>query len=181
MATLPTYPPEESATSPASLHKHRACQSFGGQDNRLNNITVNGAYFNNAFGLGDGQPGGRTGVAPISLEAIEQIQVSIAPYDVRQESFAGAAVNTITRSGTNQIRGFIYSPFPQRRFRRHGSHAASPFNPGTFNHAVRPAGRAGAPIVKNKLFVFGNYENEKDARPLNSSAPTPAPSPSLAT
>ena len=64
--------------------------SFGGSDNRMNNMTVNGAAFNNSFGLG-GQPGDRTNVAPISLEAIEQVQVSIAPYDVRQGNFVGAA------------------------------------------------------------------------------------------
>src|SRR5262245_35998117 len=139
--------------------------SFGGQDNRLNNITVNGAYFNNSFGLG-GQPGDRTGVAPISLEAVEQIQVSIAPFDVRQGNFVGASVNTITRSGTNSVRGSIYHRFRNENFVGTEAHGLA-FNPGTFN-TRQTGGWAGAPIVKNKLFVFGNYEDEKDVRPLNS-------------
>jgi predicted DNA-binding ribbon-helix-helix protein len=139
--------------------------SFGGQDNRMNNITVNGAYFNNSFGLG-GQPGDRTGVAPISLEAVEQIQVSIAPFDVRQGNFVGAAVNTITRSGTNQVRGSLYHRFRNENFVGTDAHGLV-FNPGTFN-TKQTGGWGGTPIVKNRLFLFGNYEDESDVRPLNS-------------
>ena len=142
-----------------------ASSSFGGQDGRLNNITVNGASFNNAFGLGDGQPGGRTGVAPVSLEAIEQIQVSIAPFDVRQGNFVGAAVNTITRSGTNSVRASLYHRFRNDDFV--GTEASGlAFNPGSFN-TRNTGGWLGLPIVKNRLFLFGNYEDESDVRPLN--------------
>jgi hypothetical protein len=138
--------------------------SFGGADNRMNNMTVNGAAFNNSFGLG-GQPGDRTGVAPISMEAIEQVQVSIAPYDVRQGNFVGASVDTITRSGTNSLRASTYYRFRNESFV--GTEARGlVYNPGTFN-TDNTGVWAGAPIIKNRLFVFGNYEDESDARPLS--------------
>jgi hypothetical protein len=138
-------------------------QSFGGQDNRLNNITVDGSYFNNSFGLA-GAPGERTGVAPISLEAIEQIQVNVAPFDVRQGNFVGAGVNTVTRSGTNKFTGSFYHRFRNEDYV--GTEAKGlTFNPGTFNFR-NTGGWAGGPILRNKLFAFGTYEDEDDTRPL---------------
>src|SRR5918996_6185673 len=105
IATLPTV--SGRINDITRLTPQSSGMTFGGQDNRLNNITVDGSYFNNSFGLA-GTPGERTGVAPISLDAIEEIQVSVAPFDVRQGNFVGAAVNTVTRSGTNQFSGSVF-------------------------------------------------------------------------
>ncbi len=164
LATLPTVSGRISDFTRLTPQTSGA-NSFGGADNRMNNMTVNGAAFNNSFGLG-GQPGDRTGVAPISMEAIEQVQVSIAPYDVRQGNFVGASVDTITRSGTNSLRASAYHRFRNEGFV--GTEARGlVFNPGTFN-TKNTGVWAGAPIVKNRLFVFGNFENESDARPLSS-------------
>lgn len=136
--------------------------SFAGQDNRLNNITVDGAYFNNSFGLG-GQPGDRTGVAPISMDAIEQIQINVAPYDVRQGNFVGAGVNTVTRSGTNEFRGSVR--FDKRDQSMVGTKAgSSSFDPGTFDFR-NLGGWLSGPILRNRLFFFVNYEHENLAEP----------------
>ena len=151
--------------------------TFAGQDNRANNVTVDGSYFNNSFGLGTttGGIGDRTGVAPISLEAIEQVQVNVAPYDVRQGSFVGAGVNTVTRSGTNTITASVY-----RRMRNEsyvGTDAAGlAFNPGTFT-TYTTGTWAGGPIVKNKLFAFGAYEKQDDTRPLTTFQSNPGGAP----
>jgi hypothetical protein len=80
--------------------------TFAGQDNRMNNITVDGSSFNNSFGLA-GQPGDRTGVAPISLEAIEQVQVNVAPFDVRQRTSSGQASTPSPAVGPT-VRGSFY-------------------------------------------------------------------------
>lgn len=137
--------------------------TFAGQDNRMNNITIDGSYFNNSFGLG-GQPGDRTGVAPVSLEAIEQIQVSVAPYDVRQGNFVGAGVNMVTRSGTNRLVGSVYTRYRNESFV--GTDAAGlAFNPGTFK-TTNTGAWLGGPIIRNKLFVFGSFERQEDVRPI---------------
>jgi outer membrane receptor protein involved in Fe transport len=136
--------------------------SFVGQDNRLNNITVDGSYFNNSFGLA-GQPGDRTGVTPISTAAIEEIQINVAPYDVRQGHFVGAGVNTVTRSGTNQFHGSGYWWF--RDDGLVGTEAkGNEYNPGTFD-SRRFGGWLSGPILKDKLFFFASYENDKYTAP----------------
>lgn len=131
--------------------------SFAGVDNRLNNIMVDGAYFNNSFGLA-GQPGDRTGVSPLSLDAIEAIQVNIAPFDVRQGNFTGAAVNTVTKSGDNEFSGSLYYLMRDQDMvgTRVGGRA---FNPGTFDFS-QVGMRLGGPIIQNKLFFFVSYEQD---------------------
>jgi outer membrane receptor protein involved in Fe transport len=131
--------------------------SFAGQDNRLNNITVDGSFFNNSFGL-QGQPGDRTGVAPISLDAIEQIQVNIAPYDVRQSRFTGAAVNTVTRSGTNEFTGSLY--YFNRNERFGGVSAGATTLPRAVFDFGQVGARLGGPILKDKLFFFASFESD---------------------
>ena len=136
--------------------------SFAGMDNRLNNITVDGSYFNNSFGLA-GQPGDRTGVAPISLDAIEAVQVNIAPFDVRQGNFVGAAVNTVTKSGTNEFSGSLY--YNKRDQSLVGTRlGGTTFNPGTFDFKQFGA-RLGGPIIPNRLFFFASYETDKLKEP----------------
>lgn len=130
---------------------------IGGVDNRLNNITVDGSYFNNSFGLA-GLPGDRTGVAPISLESIEQIQVNISPFDVRQGNFVGANINTVTRSGDNNYTGSIY--YNYRNDDYVGKKAGNiEFKPGTFRFNQFGLTLSG-PILRNKLFFFVNFETD---------------------
>jgi hypothetical protein len=136
--------------------------SFAGQDNRLNDITVDGSYFNNSFGLGNA-PGDRTGVAPISLDAIEQMQVNIAPYDIRQGHFVGAAVNTVTKSGSNQYSGSVY--YNYRNQGLVGTKARDfTYNPGTFKYNLGGV-RVSGPIIENKLFFFANFEKDQITQP----------------
>ena len=131
--------------------------SFAGGDGRSSNFTVDGANFNNNFGLSDALPGGGN---PISLDAIEEVQVVIAPFDVRQTNFIGGGVNAITKSGTNTFRGSAYSYFKNQDTRGNKINGV--------DLGARPAESRtvygftlGGPIVKNKLFFFVNYEQTK--------------------
>ncbi|MBZ5557929.1 MAG: carboxypeptidase regulatory-like domain-containing protein, partial [Acidobacteriia bacterium] len=175
LATLPTISGRINDMARLSP-EYGGSGTFAGQDNRMNNITVDGSYFNNSFGLA-GQPGDRTGVAPISLEAIEQVQVSVAPFDVRQGNFVGAGVNTVTRSGTNQWTGSVYHRLRNESFV--GKEARGlPFNPGTFT-TTDTGEWIGGPIVKNKLFVFEDFEKQEDTRPLTTFTSNPGGAPAI--
>jgi hypothetical protein len=136
--------------------------SFGGRSAQYNNITVDGANFNNGFGLSS-TLGGQTGAQPISLDAIDQVQVNVSPYDVRQGGFTGAGVNAITKSGTNQFRGDLYTylkgPGTQGYNVEDVTVAKSPFSFYTRGASI------GGPIIKNKLFFYVNYEAVKQTSP----------------
>ena len=131
--------------------------SIAGADGRNTNFTVNGANFNNNFGLSDALPGGGN---PLSLDAIEEVQVVVAPFDVRQTNFIGGGINAITKSGTNKFKGSVYTYFNNQEMR--GNRI------GDTDFGVRPeesrtilGGTIGGPIIKNKLFFFANVESEK--------------------
>ncbi len=130
--------------------------SIAGGDGRSTNFTVDGANFNNNFGLGSGLPGGGN---PISLDAIEEIQVVIAPFDVRQTNFIGGGINAITKSGTNNFKGSAYTYFNNQNMRGNKI--------GDVDFGERPkesrkiyGATLGGPIIKNKLFFFVNGEYE---------------------
>ncbi|MBS1508880.1 MAG: TonB-dependent receptor [Bacteroidetes bacterium] len=136
--------------------------SFGGRSNLFNNFTIDGATSNNVFGL-SALPGGQANSQPISVDAIQAIQVNFAPYDVRQGAFTGAGVNAVTRSGTNEFSGSAYGFFKNQSMV--GTKVAGVTQTNA-NFSYENVGfRLGGPIIKNKLFFFANYEFEKNVTP----------------
>lgn len=129
--------------------------SFGGTDGRTANFTVDGANFNNNFGLSDALPGGGN---PISLDAIDELQVVIAPYDVRQTNFIGGGVNAITKSGTNTFRATAYSYHRNENFRGDAVNGMQIQGAREKDRLTTYGFTLGGPIIKNKLFFFVNGE-----------------------
>ncbi|HEX3762991.1 MAG TPA: carboxypeptidase regulatory-like domain-containing protein, partial [Kofleriaceae bacterium] len=125
-------------------------ESFAGQNNRYNNIQIDGGANNDLFGLaGNGTPGGQANATPISIEAIKQFVIQIAPFDVRQSSFVGGLVNAITKSGTNEFHGDAFGYFQNK------SLAGKRDDPTFLDYRTYQFGAdVGGPIIEDKLHFF---------------------------
>lgn len=152
LAQLPTV--SRSINDYTRLTPQSNGNSFAGRDGRYNNVQIDGANFNNGFGLSSTPlPGG----GGLSIDAIEEIQVNIAPYDVRQAGFTGAGINAVTRSGTNEFVGSVYDFF--RNEKLIGTKINGEPVEGLQEGSTNTLGfRLGGPLIKNKLFFFVNAE-----------------------
>jgi hypothetical protein len=138
--------------------------SFAGRDGRTANFTVDGANFNNNFGLSDKLPGGGN---PISIDAIEELQVVISPYDVRQTNFIGGGVNAITKSGTNTFRGTAYVYHRNENMRGDAIERQEISGARAKDQQTTYGFTFGGPILKDKLFFFVNGEMVKTPTIVN--------------
>ena len=135
--------------------------TIAGSNNRYNAIQIDGAMSNDVFGLtSNGANGGQAGTQAFSMETIDQLQVSIAPFDVRQSGFTGGAINAITKSGTNEFHGSIYTYFQNDamvsdKYKRHNGAMSNDYGSMT-DHTL--GATIGGPVVKDKLFFFLNFE-----------------------
>ncbi|WP_197076902.1 TonB-dependent receptor [Hymenobacter terrenus] len=144
--------------------------SLSGRNGRFNNIQIDGASNNDLFGLGGtGAPGGQAGTNPISLDAIQEFQVVLSPYDVRQGRFSGGGINAVTRSGTNEFSGSAFA------FGRNQSTAGKSPTPDPVTgqrtklaefYDYQTGFRLGGPVIKDKLFFFVNGEITRRSAPL---------------
>ncbi|WP_299432496.1 TonB-dependent receptor [uncultured Maribacter sp.] len=157
LTRLPTI--SRSAQDFTRLEPTASGNSFGGRNDQYNNFSLDGAIFNNPFGLDSPTPGGQSGAQPISLDAIEQIQVSTAPYDVTQSGFTGATVNAVTKSGTNEFHGTVYG-FTRSEALTGGKIKGEDVTKPDLNQSQYGVS-IGGPIVKDKLFFFANFEKDE--------------------
>ena len=167
ISTLPTV--TRSINDVLALSPHASSTSLGlaigGGNFRQSYVTVDGASFHNAYGIGSNLPAGGT---PITFDALESVSISVAPFDVRQSGFTGGYVNAVTKSGTNQLHASVYDYFTSdkltgTRFGHKGDDGRYPNNLSLGQSLLNTAGfSVGGPIVKNKLFYFINFEYETD-------------------
>ena len=155
-------------TTPSARVTPNGGITIAGQNNRYNSIMIDGAVNNDVFGLSEtGTNGGQAGISPISLDAIEQVQIVVAPFDVRQGGFSGGGVNAVTRSGSNTVEGSAYY-----LFRNEGLAGKTPTDDENFERQKLSdfsssivGFRLGAPLKKDKLFIFVNGEIERRETP----------------
>ena len=139
--------------------------NIGGRTNQYNNMTLDGANFNNSFGLSS-TLGGQTSAQPVSMEAIEQIQVQVSPYDVKQGGFASTGINTVSRSGTNTFKGTVYTYLKNQNYQ--GYDVSGVTVPKTdYNYKIQGIS-VGGPIIKNKVFFFFSGEQVRQTAPATS-------------
>lgn len=151
---LPTV--NRSISDIARLSPYANGMSFAGGDGRSTNFTIDGANFNNNFGLSSALPGGGS---PISIDAIEEVQVVIAPFDVRQTNFIGGGINAVTKSGTNTFKGTAYTYYRNQDMRGNRINGEDLGARADESKTTRGF-TLGGPLIKNKLFFFVNYEKE---------------------
>ncbi|MES2266130.1 MAG: carboxypeptidase regulatory-like domain-containing protein [Bacteroidota bacterium] len=169
LSTLPTF--SRSITDFTRLTPQSTGSSFAGRDARLNSVTVDGANLNNTFGTSsDLLPGG--GAQPISIETYDELSINIAPFDVRQSGFTGAGIYATTKSGTNTFHGSAYTYYKNQSF--NGQYIGDNFIGANVAKASTKTYGAtfGGPIIKNKLFFFGNFEKESSTTPGIAFSPT---------
>jgi hypothetical protein len=163
LANLPTL--NRSITDFTKFTPQSNGTSFAGQDNRFINLTIDGSIFNNSFGL-QALPGSQTNSTPISLDAIEEIQINLSPYNLKDAGFTGASINAVTRSGTNTFHGSAFYNTRNEGLVGRKAGGDGKQNVVTNSFDVKQFGASvGGPIIKNKLFFFANYEGERRSDP----------------
>jgi hypothetical protein len=148
--------------APTATNASGSALSVAGRSGRYNNLQIDGAVNNDLFGLADSAlPGGQANTEPISLDAVQELQLVVAPYDVRQGNFSGGGINAITRSGSNRFTGSGYYFFRNQDWVGDGvdSRPIATFSDKT------GGGRIGGPIVPNRAFFFANAEAQRRQTP----------------
>ena len=155
-------------TSPLVVAAPNGGPSIGGTNNRFNNIQVDGSVNNDLFGLGGtGAPGGQSGGRPVSIDAVQEFQVLVAPFDVRQGGFTGGLVNAITKSGTNEYRGTAFFSYQTDALVSNWPHPT----PDKFD--IQQFGATfGGPIVRNRAQFFASFERQNSVTPYGGSLPS---------
>ncbi|MBC7651249.1 MAG: TonB-dependent receptor, partial [Deinococcales bacterium] len=163
ISSLPTL--SRSITDITRLTPQSNGTSFAGQDNRAINFTLDGSIFNNSFGL-QALNGGQTNSTPISLDAIEELQINISPYNLKDAGFTGASINAVTKSGTNTFHGTGFYNKRNQNFVGTKAGQDGKQDVAISNFDVKQYGVSfGGPIIKNKVFFFLNYEGERRTDP----------------